>query len=250
MHNHHQNNHHTGKRSDRRPRSQRNAAFVVLGLGVFGRQICETLAARGGSVIAIDINPELVEQVKETVSQAVLMDTTDEESLAEAGLETVDIAVVAIGDNVEASILTTALLKKRGVVQVVARATSALHEQVLRQVGADEVLNLETDAGSRLARRLIAPDVLETVALSGDISVAEMYVPKAVAGATLAELDLRGRYGLMVLSIKRTQQEVDEMGNPVQSEEIVFAGPDDKLFETDVIHVIGKNQSIESFRLL
>lgn len=239
-----------GQGSEKRPASQRQRVFAVLGLGVFGRQICETLVERGGSVIAIDQNPDLIEQVKESVTQAILIDTTDEESLSEAALEDVDIAVVAIGDNVEASILTTALLKKRGVVQVIARAISALHAQVLKQVGADEVLNLETDAGSRIANRLIAPDILETVALSREISVAEMYVPKAVVGATLAELDLRGRYGLMVLSIKRVKREVDELGNPVETEEIVFPGPNDELLETDLIHVIGKNESIDEFRQL
>jgi len=239
-----------GKGAQKRPSSQRQRVFAVLGLGTFGRQICATLVERGGSVIAVDQDPELIEQVKEDVTQAILIDTTDEESLSEAALEDVDVAVVAMGDNVEASILTTALLKKRGVVHVVARAISALHELVLKQVGADEVLNLETDAGSRLANRLIAPDVLERVALSREISVAEMYVPKAVVGATLAEMDLRGRYGLNVLSIKRVRRDVDELGNPVETEEIVFPGPDDELLETDLIHVIGKNESIDEFRKL
>lgn len=239
-----------GKSAEKRPSSRRQKVFAVLGLGAFGRQICATLIDRGGSVIAIDQDPELIEQVKEDVTQAILIDTTDEESLSEAALEDVDVAVVAMGDNVEASILTTALLKKRGVAHVVARAVSALHELVLKQVGADEVLNLETDAGSRLANRLIAPDVLERVALSREISVAEMYVPKAVVGATLAEMDLRGRYGLNVLSIKRVSRDVDELGNPVETEEIVFPGPDDELLETDLIHVIGKNESIDEFRKL
>lgn len=240
----------SGKGAEKRPSSQRQNVFAVLGLGVFGRQICATLIERGGSVIAIDQDPELIEQVKEDVTQAILIDTTDEESLSEAALEDVDVAVVAMGDNVEASILTTALLKKRGVGHVVSRAVSALHAQVLKQVGADEVLNLETDAGSRLANRLIAPDVLERVALSREISVAEMYVPEAVVGATLAEMDLRGRYGLMVLSIKRVKRDVDELGNPVETEEIIFPGPDDELLETDLIHVIGKNESIDEFRKL
>jgi trk system potassium uptake protein TrkA len=240
----------SAEKSEKRPASPSQKVFAVLGLGVFGRQICETLVERGGSVIAVDQDPELIEQVKETVTQAVLIDATDQESLSEVALEDVDVAVVAIGDNVEASILSTALLKSTGVTQVVARATSTLHAQVLKQVGADEVINLETDAGSRLANRLIAPDVLESVALSREISVAEMYVPKAIVGGTLAELDLRGRYGLMVLSIKRVERDVDELGNPVKTEEILFPGPNDELLETDLIHVIGKNESIDEFRQL
>lgn len=245
-----ENQHGSRKSSAARPDAQRQKVFAVLGLGIFGRQICETLTDRGGSVIAIDQNPELIEQVKETVTQAVLVNSTDEESLSQAALEDVDVAVVAMGDNVEASILTTALLKKQGVAYVVARAISALHARVLKQVGADEVLNLETDAGTRLASRLIAPDVLERVALSRDISVTEMYVPQPVVGATLAEMDLRGRYNITVISIKRTTRDVDELGNPVETEQIVFPGPQDKLLETDVIHVVGKNDAIDQFRQL
>lgn len=241
----------TGSRgTPKRTTKERQRVFAVLGLGVFGRQICETLAERGASVIAIDQDPGLVEQVKEDVTQAILVDTTDEDSLSQAALQEVDVAVVAMGDNVEASILTTALLKKQGVAYVVARAISALHARVLKQVGADEILNLETDAGTRLASRLIAPDILEQVALSSDISLAEMYVPQAVLGATLAELDLRGRYNITVISIKRTTRDVDELGNPVENEQIVFPGPNDTLLETDVIHVVGKNDAIESFRRL
>jgi trk system potassium uptake protein TrkA len=217
---------------------------------MFGRRICETLAERGGSVIAIDNDPSLIEHVKDIATETILVDTTDEEALSQAALAEVDVAVVAMGDNIEASILTTTLLKKQGVAHVVARATSALHARVLRQVGADEVLNIETDAGTRLAGRLIAPDVLDQVSLSSDISVAEMYVPQAVLGATLAELDLRSRFEIAVISIKRTLRDVDELGNPVENEQIVFPGPNDIFLKTDIIHVVGKNDAIESFRRL
>jgi trk system potassium uptake protein len=231
-------------------RQHRQKVFAVVGLGIFGRQICETLAGRGGSVIAIDQRPDLVERVKDHVTQAILLNSTDEESLSEAPLEGVDAAVVAMGDSVEASILTTALLKKRGVPYVVARAISGIHEQVLKQVGADEVLNLETDAGMRMANRLIAPQVLERVPLSRDISVAELYVPRAVTAVALADLDLRGKYEINVISIKRVHRDVDELGNPLETEEIVFPGPRDTLQETDVIHVVGNNAAIERFQQL
>lgn len=245
------NNEFTGNRSAaKRATQERPRAFAVLGLGAFGRQICATLIERGGSVIAMDQDPALIDQVKESVTQAILLDTTDEDSLSQAALQEVDVAVVAMGDNIEASILTTALLKKQGVAHVVARATNPLHARVLKQVGADEILNIETSAGTRLANRLIAPDILEQVALSHDISVAEMYVPQAVLGATLAGLNLRGRYGIAVISIKRMERDVDELGNPVEIEQIVFPGPQDVLLEADVIHVVGKNDDIESFREL
>lgn len=222
--------------------------FAVVGLGVFGRQVCATVAERGGSVIAVDNDPDTVERIKETVTQAVLVDATDEDALSQAPLGDVDVAVVGMGDNVESSILATALLKRQAVPYVVARAVSSVHAQVLKQVGADEVINVELDAGKRLGSRLIAPQVIERVSLSADISVAELHVPQALLDKTLAELDLRGRYEVSVISIKRVNVEVDDMGNPVREEEIVFPGPDDELREDDVIHVVGSNEAIQRFQ--
>lgn len=224
--------------------------FAVIGLGTFGLKVCEVLAEKGGTVIALDKDPALVDRVTQTVTQAVLVDATDEEALANAPLEDVDIAVVAIGDNVEASILTTTLLKKMAVPFVLARATSELHQQVLRQVGADEVVNIEVDEGSRIASRLIAPQVLDQFPVSADISIAELRVPDSLAGGSLAKLDLRNRYRINVVSIKRSEIEVDELGNPRRSEVVVFPGPDDILAAEDIILVVGRNSDIDEFRQL
>ena len=224
--------------------------FAVVGLGTFGRQLCEVLARKGGTVIAIDNDPQLVDRVKQAVTQAVLVDATDEEALATAPLDNVDIGVVAIGDNMEASILATTLLKRLAVPYVVSRAISDLHQQVLRQVGADEVVNIEIDEGTRIANRLIAPDVLDQFPISAEISVAELYVPKAIVGATLAELDLRNRYRVNMVSIKRAQVDVDELGNPRRREEVIFPGPQDSLLADDTVLVVGRNDDIERFKTL
>lgn len=229
-------------------RKTQEKVFAVIGLGVFGRQVCATVADRGGSVIAIDNNADAVERIKETVTQAVLLNATDEDALSQAPLGDVDVAVVAMGDNVEASILATALLKRQAVPYVIARAVSSVHAQVLRQIGADEVINVELDAGRRLGSRLIAPQILEQVSLSADISVAELHVPQSIVGKTLAELDLRARFQVSVISIKRVRVDVDDMGNPLREEEIVFPGPNDKLLEDDVIHVVGANEAIQRFQ--
>lgn len=225
-------------------------AIAVFGLGIFGRRLCETLAERGASVIAIDNQPDLVEQVKETVTQAILLDSSDENSLSQLPLEDVYQAVVAMGDSVEAGILTTALLKKLAVPNVIARAISPVHEQVLRQVGADEVLNLEVEAGDRLAARILAPREKERIHLSDNARLAEIQAPLSITGIPLAELDLRGTYGINVITINRRRQEVDETGNPVHQEEILFPGPQDTLRETDSIYVVGTDTSIDAFREL
>ena len=227
-----------------------NKTFAVIGLGTFGSQVCHVLSEKGASVVAIDHDPALVDRIKQTVTQAVLVDATDPEAITNAPLEDVDVAVVAIGDNIEASVLTTALLKQLAVPYVVARAVSSLHQEVLRRVGADEIVNLEIDEGTRVANRLIAPDVLDEFPISSEISLAELYVPSILVNATLAELDLRTRYHITVVSIRRVEAGVDELGNPSRRETIVFPGPGDTLIAEDTILVVGKNEDIEAFRTL
>jgi trk/ktr system potassium uptake protein len=221
--------------------------FAVVGLGTFGRQVAEVLADKGGTVIALDNDPILVDRVKQAVTQAVHVDATDEDALSNAPLQDVDIAIVAMGDNVEASILTTAILKKMAIPYVVARAISDLHGDVLRRVGADEVVNIEIDEGTRVATRLIAPDILDRIPISADISIAELHVPPAIVGASLADLDLRTRYRVNVVSIKRTHIEVDELGNPNRQEKVIFPGPGDNLDAEDTILVVGRNKDIDEF---
>lgn len=222
--------------------------FAVIGLGTFGQSVCRVLADRGAKVIAMDSDPELIERIKETVTQAVLVDATDADALTSAPLADVDIAVVAIGTDVQSSILTTALLKEFAVPYVLARAISDLHHRVLRQVGADEVVNIEVDSGTRVANRLVAPDILDEFPISADISIAEVRVPANITGSTLTELDLRSRHNVNVVAIRRAQVTVDEVGNPRRNETVVFPSPTDRLSEDDTILIVGRNQAIEQFK--
>ncbi len=222
--------------------------FAVIGLGAFGRKVSEILSDKGGKVIAIDNDADSIERIKDTVTQAILLDTTDEESLSQVPFDDVDVAVVAIGDNVAASILTTTLLKKIGVPYVLSRSVSDLHEQVLRQVGADEIVNIEIDEGRRIAMRLISPEILDRIPVSESISVAELYTPKSFTGKSIGELDLRKRFNVTIVSITRSDLNVDEMGNPVKNERIIFPSAEDKLEETDIILVVGKNENIDALK--
>lgn len=229
-------------------RTKQKKVFAVIGLGVFGQQVCTTIVDRGGVVIALDRDPEQVERIKERVNQAILINTTDDTSLSQAPLENVDVAVVAMGNHIESSILTTALLKRRAVPYVIARAVSAIHSQVLKQVGADEVINLEVDAGARLGTRLVTPQILEQVAISSDMSIAEIHVPKPLVGKSLEALDMRNRYSVNIISIKRVDVDIDDVGNPIRREHIIFPGPNDELLSDDVIHIVGSNESIARFQ--
>jgi trk system potassium uptake protein TrkA len=222
--------------------------FLIIGLGTFGVQTAMELASRGARVIAVDNRPELIEKIKDEVTQAFLIDSTDEYHLSKLPIADVDMAIVAIGDNVEANILTTALLKKAGVPYIIARASNELHHRVLKQVGANEVLDLERTAGKQLAEKVLSPGILDSVPITMDISIAEVYLPESFIGKTAAEIDLPGKMNLSIASIKRSKISVDEEGNPVSMENVVFPGGKTIFEQGDILFVIGLNNDIENFK--
>lgn len=223
----------------------RNKVYAVFGLGTFGRELCSSLIAKGSRVIAVDRNPEPVERIKDTVTQAALLDSTDEESFRSIPIGEVDAAIVAIGDNIESSILTTSVLKQQNVPFIIARAVSDLHARVLEKVGADRVINIEEEQGRRVAQELLAPTILETVALSGSVSMSEVEVPKTFIGKTLIQLDLRKNFHVTLVAIRRMKYTVDPLGNPVSEEVIVFPDRDEAFLEGDVLFAVGLNSDIE-----
>ncbi len=224
--------------------------FLVAGLGTFGSRVCEVLARKGAEVIAVDSRPDRIEAIKDEVSQAVIMDSTEEDRLSQIALEDVGTAVVAIGDNIEGSILTTALLHQRGVPRIYARAVTRIHRQVLRQVGADTIINIEENEGEELAQRLTTPQILESTPLSADISLAEVYCPPPFHGKSLTEIDLRRRLNINVAAIKRNRITVDEEGNSQGEDQIIFPEGALPLEPADTLIVVGYNSDIENLKEL
>ena len=139
--------------------------FAIIGLGRFGFKIAEILAEKGAQVIAIDKNHTLVEKVGNIVTEALQLDSTDEVALRESGVKDVDVAVVSIGEDVESNILTTTILKNLGIKEIVSRANTKLHAQILKEVGATRVVFPEEDMGLRVANSIFAPGVLEYIEL-------------------------------------------------------------------------------------
>lgn len=199
----------------------------------------------------MDNQADLVEAVAEKVAQTVLLDATDPDALEDAPLEGVETAIVAIGDNIEASILATALLKGRlSIPLVISRAISPIHAEVLRKVGADRVVNLEIEQGQELAEELITPDALRRLTVADDISVAELYVPKSIINTPLKELSLREQYRVNVLLIRRTTTEVDDYGNTQTRQAAHFPQPSTTLKENDIMVVVGRDHDIDRLRNL
>lgn len=210
--------------------------FAVIGLGRFGASVATSLARMGCEVLAIDSDPAKVEAVMEEVTYAIQADAREEEALKAAGVRNVDVAVVAIGENVEANILVTLMVKELGVKCVVAKALNDLHAKVLAKIGADKIVFPERDMGVRVARTLATGNVLEHIDLSPDYSMEEIAAPHRLVGKTLGELSLRARHGTMVVAIKR------------DNNIIVAPGAEDMIKEGDILVIVGPTRALERFQ--
>lgn len=177
--------------------------FVVIGLGRFGTSVAKNLSLSGHDVLAIDSLESAVQAIMNDVTHAVQTDAREEENLKVLGVRNFDVAVVAIGDDIQASILITLMLKEMGVKYVVAKAQNSLHGKVLEKVGADRIIYPEKDMGARLAHNLVSANVMDFIELSPDYSIAEIKSPSKFVNKSLGELNLRALYGINVMAIKR-----------------------------------------------
>ena len=191
------------KSSFRLRRKRGGKEFLVIGLGRFGAGLARTLLAAGHEVLAVDRDFEVVEMRTAEIPHAVQLDSTKIEALREIGAEHFDTAVVCIGSDFEANLLTTVSLKKLGVPQILAKARTRTQREILLQVGAEEVILPEHEAGVRLGRRLSGMGFINYFEVSDDFSIVEMLAPERYFGKTLAEANLRQKYGLTVIAIRR-----------------------------------------------
>lgn len=206
--------------------------YAVIGLGRLGQSVAMTLSSLGHDVLAVDMSEQAVQAVSSYVTHAAQADARDESVLKSLGIRNFDVAVVAIGDDIEANILITVMLKEMGTKCVVAKAQNALHGKVLEKVGADRIVYPEKDMGIRLAHNLVSSHVMDYIKLHPNYSLMEIDVPKAYANKTLGELNLRAKHGINVLAIKNN----DEI--------TVAPGADARINASDVLIVIGRNDDL------
>jgi trk system potassium uptake protein TrkA len=227
-------------------RKPKDKTFAVFGLGSFGSEICRVLTDKGARVLAFDLRPEPIEKIKEVVKQAYLLDSSDEDAMMGAPLDGIDVAIVAIGEDTEASILTTALLKNLGVPFIIARASSDIHQRVLKMVGATEVINLEIEEGRRVASRLLTTEALDTIPVTDEYSIVEFPVPESMVGKSMEKLNLRKVHQVNVIAIERFESAFDGEGNPAREERVILPDKDDILVHGDVLIVVGRNSDLEA----
>src|SRR5699024_6801243 len=208
--------------------------YIVIGCGRFGTSLATTMHLLGHQVMAIDKNEEIIQNIVDKVTHAAIVDVTDEQSLRSIGLGNFDVAIIAIGSDIRASIMATIIAKEMGVSQVVCKATDELQVKVLYEIGADRVVFPERDMGVRVAHNLVSDNILDHIELDPEYSIIEIVTPTNWVGKTLVELELRARYEVTVLSIKN--------GKSIN----VTTSPDEELKAGSILVVIGQNSNISS----
>ena len=178
-------------------------SYVVVGLGRFGTEVARQLSRLGCEVLAMDINGDLVQQISADVTHAVVGDAQDKEVLRALGARDMDCAIVAIGDDLAASVLATMNLKELGVPYIVCKAHDETHRRVLEKLGADRVVIPEQENANRLAKSLSSPNVLDYIELSEEYGIIEIPAPAAWQNKTLMDLKIRAKWGVNVLAIRR-----------------------------------------------
>lgn len=217
--------------------------FAVIGLGRFGARLARTLSATGGEVIAIDRDADLVEKLRDDVALAVRLDSTDAGALKAQGVDQVDVVVVGIGEDFESSALTVATLKSLEVKHIVARAQRDIQAQILRSVGADQIVLPEGESAIRWAHRLTLPNIKEYVELNEGYSMVHMVAPELFHDKTLAELGLRNKHGLNLIAIRR-HATADEGVKPAAAPAISLPEAGTKILPGDVLVLVGSNEAL------
>lgn len=220
--------------------------IAVIGLGTFGAKTAMRLFEKGAEVLAIDSRPELVDRIKDRVSHAICIDVTQEKSLRAVNISDVDTAVVAIGDNIEMSIMAVAMLRKLGVGRVIARATTQLHEHVLREIGASEIIKVEEEMGEIVASKIAAPHVLQRYNFAAGYSIVEIKLGKAFEGRTLVESQIRQNYSLNIVALQKRVPYISEEGKAAYRVVINDSPlPMDVIEADDIVVLVGSEKNLD-----
>lgn len=209
--------------------------YAVLGLGKFGAEVAVQLTADGCEVLAVDKNPDRVDEIKDRVARAAIADATEQETLAALGVSNLDGAVVTLGGSLEDSILTCMHLKELGCKQIIAKVVGASHERILDKLGVHRVIYPERESARRLAKHLAYSSVLDFLPLAPGFSVAEIAPSSELTGKSLGESRLRQKYGVQVVAIREL----------VPERWILVPDPNHVIKDSDVLVVIGKDEDLK-----
>lgn len=225
----------------------KNRKFGVIGLGYFGLNLAINLADKGAEVIAVDLEPSRVELVNNKVTLAVALDSTDKSALEGIGIKDMDAVIVAIGENFEASINTTAILQELGVKRIFNRVISPIHERLLKLMNVEELLVPEAEAALHLANRLNIDGLLEAYEMDEEHSIFEINIPEQFIGKTVADSKLRQNHALNLVTVKRIIIKKGLMTLGQKASISVTGVPDPNLIfkEGDILVIFGKEADVK-----
>lgn len=209
--------------------------YAVIGIGRFGTGVASTLVNGGNDVLAVDIEEERIQKISNLVTHAVVADTTDETLLKALGIRNFDVVVVAIGHDIQASVLTTLLLKELGVPFIVAKADNEHHGKMLAKIGADKVVFPERDMGQRIAHNLMSTNIIDYFEVGPDLGIIEVEAHGDLVGVSLIESNLRADFGITVIAFRRNGHLT------------ISPSPSERFTEGDKIILVGDNAGIQKF---
>jgi len=220
--------------------------FIIIGLGNFGSSLSTRLTSLGHEVIGVDERMERVEIFKDVITQTICLDSTSEQALATLPLKECDYAIVAIGEDFGASVMTTALLKQAGVSKLISRAITPLHQKVIEALGVDHILQPELDAASRFADSILFSGLSNSYDITDDYKIIEVRLPDRYDGMTLSEVDFTNRHSLLILTIIRTEESKSIFGQvSLKEKSLGLPSANQKLQKGDQILLFGKVKDIE-----
>jgi trk system potassium uptake protein TrkA len=223
--------------------------FAVIGLGTFGYNVALEFANKGIQVLAIDINTEIVDSISQFVTQALVVDATDEKAMLEAGVADCDSVVISIGESIETSILATLIVKELGVKDIIIKSASAWHSKVAAKLGASTVVYPELEMSKKFVENIVTPNILEQIKLSKDYNLAEIVAPRYVWGKTIKDSNIRNNYGINIIAIRKCVPIINDDGQSDIKEEInMVPGPFDEINQNDVLVVIGSEESLAKMK--
>ncbi len=214
--------------------------ILVVGIGIFGRSLALSLSQKGMEVIAVDRNRDTIEEIADKVDYAIRADATDERALGNLGIDGIDLGIACIGENFEANLLATVNMKQLGLPQVICRAKNEIQMKIYRSIGIEVIINPERDAAEQLALQVAHGGVIGAVPLPGGNIFAKINAPTESWGRSLAELNLRAKYGLNLISVQRETR--DGSDGEVLNPDANFI-----LAERDELHLIGHERDIIKF---
>ena len=227
-------------KQQKKMRPHQKKQYAVLGLGVFGSTVAETLEKYGCEVLAVDQNMAHVERISKKVTKAVVADVTSKEELLALDIQEIDVVIISLTNNLEGAVLATMLLKELGVAHVVAKAKNHQHQRILEKVGVDKVVRVERDMGERVARGLLQKSIVDITALDERYAVSEIKAPAFWYDQTVIQLNVRHVYKMNMLGVKHKGS--DDLSLNI--------APDYKIQEGDSFLVIAQVEDIEKFDYL